>query len=69
MRCQERSDLAAEYQAAVSAYTDAVARLREHTLAIPQIEYELLWKMAEVCRKQSQEAYRRLAGHIGEHGC
>jgi hypothetical protein len=69
MRCQERSDLAAEYQAAVSAYTEAVARLRDHTLSIPQIEFYLLWKMAEVCRKQSQVAQCRLADHIAEHGC
>ena len=69
MVCSERLTLLAKYQQEVREYAQSVSELKEHTLAVPVVEYMLLMKLAKHTLTTCQSAQRCLARHILEHGC
>ena len=69
MACQEKDTLLMKYQTAVEVYSSSVAGLSDAARSIPQVEFVLLWKLAENTRVICQDAQRTLQRHIAEHGC
>jgi hypothetical protein len=69
MACEERETLQAKYQQRVDAYVKSVLKLRDHTRAIPQVEYMVLFNAAEHIRRECEVAQRSLQRHLLEHHC
>jgi hypothetical protein len=68
MQCEERSQLLAEYEVAVTTYSHAVTML--HNLVKNEDEEFLrLWERAADAYRECQGAQRRLSLHVGAHRC
>ena len=68
MRCEERSQLLADYEIAVTAYSHAVTVL--HNLAKNEDdEFLRFWELAADAYRECQSAQRRLSLHVGAHRC
>ena len=69
MQCDEHAALLLEYQETLDAYKTAIKKLKEHTGAIPQVEYMLLWKLADLAQKKCETARQAVWQHIVDHDC
>jgi hypothetical protein len=69
MSCEEKSVLLEKYQRQVRAYSDAVINMRAHSASLPQVEFQLLWDLANGAYQLCEETQRRLQQHVVEHGC
>ena len=69
MACQERAALQEKYEEDVDAYTASVSKMRDLVQAIPHVEFMILWKTAETCRRSCEVAQRNLQEHVIEHHC
>jgi hypothetical protein len=69
MVCQDKLTLLAMYEQEVREYAQSVSDLKEHTVAIPLVEYMLLLKLTEQTLMTCQAAQLCLEQHVQEHGC
>ena len=69
MVCEDKLTLLAKYQQEVREYAQSVSELKEHTVAIPVVEYMLLMKLAKHTLMTCQAAQRSLQQHLQQHGC
>jgi len=69
MGCLQKLTLLAKYHQAVLEYSQSVSELKELTAAIPFVEWELVFNLAERTLDSCVGAQRSLQRHIAEHGC
>ena len=69
MHCDEHATLLFEYQKCTDVYKLSVKRLTEREVAIPQVEFALLWKLADLAEQKCESARRTILLHIEEHDC
>lgn len=69
MWCDDHRSLLQKYQTTTATYADMVEKLQAHARNIPQVEFMLLWELAERARQRCEAAHRLLHRHIEEHGC
>ena len=69
MVCKEKDALLTKYQLAIHVYTESVTALRNGVASIPQVEFNLLWELAQNLRDLCGKAHKTLQEHIAGHGC
>ena len=69
MACSQKLTLQAKYHQEVLEYSQSVSELKELTAAIPFVEWQLLFELAERTLDSCRAAQRCLQRHIAEHGC
>ena len=67
--CEEKSTLFEKYNFEVREYSEGVIRLRDLVRAIPNVEFMLLWDIADRIRRRCEATHRELQRHVREHGC
>jgi|KBSSwiStaDraftv2_1062776.scaffolds.fasta_scaffold692088_2 hypothetical protein len=69
MACLQKLTLLAKYYQEVLEYAESVAELEELTAAIPFVEWELLFNLAQRTLDSCRAAQHSLQRHLAEHGC
>jgi hypothetical protein len=69
MSCEEKTRLAMEYEAATSAFSEAVKELHRKIRTSPKEEYKRLERIATEARVKSEQARLTLEQHIAAHRC
>lgn len=69
MSCEEKTHLAAEYEAATGKFAAAVTELRRRIGISPEEEYRRLDRAANEARMKSEQARLALELHIATHRC
>jgi hypothetical protein len=69
MSCEEKTRLLVEYQAATSAFSEAVKEIRRMIGTSPKAEYERLERIANEARVKSEQARLALEAHNAAHRC
>jgi len=69
MTCEEKTRLAAEYQATSQKYADAVAELNRKMGTSAKTEYERLTRAADEARVKSEQVRLALEQHVAAHNC
>jgi hypothetical protein len=67
--CEEKTRLATEYEAATSAFSEAVKELHRKIGTSPREEYRRLERMSTEARVKSEQARLALEQHISTHRC
>jgi hypothetical protein len=67
--CEEETRLATEYDAATSAFSDAVKELHRKIGTSPKEEYKRLERISTEARVKSEQARLALERHIAAHHC
>jgi hypothetical protein len=69
MACDEKTRLATEYDAATSAFSEAVKELHRKIGTSPKEEYKRLERISSEARVKSEQARLALEQHISAHRC
>ncbi len=69
MTCEEKTRLAMEYEAATSAFSEAVKELHRKIGTSPKEEYRRLERISTEARVKSEQARLALEHHISTHRC
>jgi hypothetical protein len=69
MVCEEKARLAMEYEAATSAFSEAVTELHRKIGTSPKEEYKKLERISTEARVKSEQARLALEQHISTHRC
>jgi hypothetical protein len=69
MVCEEKARLAMEYEAATSAFSEAVKELHRKIGTSPKEEYKRLERISTEARVKSEQARLALEQHISTHHC
>jgi hypothetical protein len=69
MNCEEKTRLATEYEAATSAFSQAVKQLHRKIGTSPKEEYQRLERISSEARVKSEQARLALEQHITTHRC
>jgi hypothetical protein len=69
MVCEEKARLAMEYEAATSAFSEAVTELHRKIGTYPKEEYKKLERISTEARVKSEQARLALEQHISTHRC
>jgi hypothetical protein len=69
MSCGEKTRLAMEYEAATSAFSEAVKELHRKIGTSPKEEYKKLERISTEARMKSEQARLALEQHISTHRC
>jgi hypothetical protein len=69
MNCEEKNRLATEYEAATSAFSEAVTELHRRIGTSPKEEYGRLERMSTAARVKSEQTRLALEQHISIHRC
>jgi hypothetical protein len=69
MVCEEKTRLAMEYEAATSAFSEAVKELHRKIGTSPKEEYKRLERISTDARVKSEQARLALERHIANHRC
>lgn len=69
MHCNEHATLLLEYKTRTDVYKLAVRKLTEHAVGIPQVEFMLMWKLANLAEQKCEATRRSLLQHIEDHDC
>jgi hypothetical protein len=69
MSCGEKTRLAMEYEAATSAFCEAVTELNRKIGTSPKEEYQRLERISSEARVKSEQARLALEQHISTHCC
>jgi hypothetical protein len=69
MSCEEKTRLATEYEAATSAFSEAVKELRRKIGTSLKEEYQRLEQISAEARVKSEQARLALEQHISAHRC
>jgi hypothetical protein len=67
--CEEKTRLAREYEAATSAFSEAVKELHRKIGTSPKEEYKRLERISSEARVKSEQARLALEQHISDHRC
>ncbi len=67
--CEEKTRLLMEYQAATSAFSEAVKELRRKIRTSPKEDYKRLERISNEARVKSEQARLALEQHIAAHRC
>jgi hypothetical protein len=67
--CEEKARLATEYEAATSAFSEAVKELHRKIGTSPKEEYRRLERISTEARVKSEQARLALEQHISAHHC
>jgi hypothetical protein len=67
--CEEKTRLAMEYEAATSAFSEAVKELHRKIGTPPREEYRRLERISSEARVNSEQARLELEQHIATHRC
>jgi hypothetical protein len=67
--CEEKTRLATEYEAATSAFSEAVKDLHREIGTSPKEEYRRLERISTEARRKSERARLALEQHISAHRC
>jgi hypothetical protein len=67
--CEEKARLVTEYEAATSAFCEAVTELRRKIGTSPKEEYKRLERISTEARVKSEQARLALEQHISTHRC
>jgi hypothetical protein len=69
MPCEEKAQLATEYDEATSAFSEAVKELHRNIGTSPKEEYKRLERISTEARVKSEQARLALEQHIAVHRC
>jgi hypothetical protein len=69
MSCEEKTRLATEYEAATSAFSEAVKELHRKIGTSLKEEYQRLEQISAEARVKSEQARLALEQHISAHRC
>jgi hypothetical protein len=69
MPCEEKAQLATEYDEATSAFSEAVKELHRNIGTSPKEEYKRLERVSTEARVKSEQARLALEQHISTHRC
>jgi hypothetical protein len=69
MPCEEKAQLATEYDEATSAFSEAVKELHRNIGTSPKEEYKRLERISTEARVKSEQARLALEQHISTHRC
>ena len=69
MGCEQRQQLAAEYEAATSKFAEAVRQLQRDIGTSTSAEYQRLRRLADEARVKSEQARLALEQHVAMHSC
>jgi hypothetical protein len=69
MSCEEKAQLATEYDEATSAFSEAVKELHRNIGTSPKEEYKRLERISTEARVKSEQARLALEQHISTHRC
>jgi hypothetical protein len=69
MPCEEKTRLATEYDAATSAFSEAVKELHRKIGTSPKEEYQRLERISAEARVKSEQARLALEQHVSAHLC
>jgi hypothetical protein len=69
MGCEEKTRLVMEYEAATSAFSEAVKELRRKIGTSPKEEYKRLERVSTEARAKSEQTRLALEQHISTHRC
>jgi hypothetical protein len=69
MPCEEKAQLAMEYEAATSAFSQTVKELHHKIGISPKEEYRRLERISTEARVKSEQARLALEQHISTHRC
>jgi hypothetical protein len=69
MACEEKTRLVTEYDAATSAFCEAVTELHRKIGTSPKEEYMGLERISSEARVKSEQARLALEQHISTHRC
>jgi hypothetical protein len=69
LSCKDRRKLAEEYAIATRVYSDAVARLAQHSGISSEEEYHSLRMIMVEARNQSENAAMEFERHLAKHCC
>jgi hypothetical protein len=67
--CEEKTRLATEYEAATSAFSEAVKDLHREIGTSPKEEYRRLERISTEARRKSERARLALEQHNSAHRC
>jgi hypothetical protein len=67
--CEEKTQLAMEYDAATSKFSEAVRELHRRIGTSPKDEYDPLERASNEARVRSEQARLALERHIATHRC
>ena len=69
MPCEEKARLATEYEAATSAFSEAVKELHRRIGTSPKEKYKRLERLSTEARVKSEQARLALEQHFASHRC
>jgi ATP-dependent helicase YprA (DUF1998 family) len=69
MNCEEKTRLAAQYDAATTKFSEAVTELRQKMGTLLKEDYQRLDRAANEARVKSEQARLALEQHIAAHNC
>ena len=69
MHCEEKAQLAKEYDAATTRFAEAVGLYHRKIGTSTQSEYERLKRASDEARVKSEQARLALEQHLAAHGC
>jgi hypothetical protein len=69
MLCEEKTRLVTEYEAATSAFSEAVKQLHRKIGTSPKEEYKRLERISTEAHVKSEQARLALEQHISTHRC
>jgi len=69
MKCEEKNRLVAQYEAATTNFSEAVAELRKKMGTSTKEEYQRLERATNEARVKSEQARLALEQHAAKHGC
>ena len=69
MSCEEKGRLLREYQAATTAFSDAVQEQRRKIGTAPRDEYQRLERISHEAMVKSEQIRLALEQHIASHRC